>query len=96
MIDSPYPDGEHLLPPGSDPLFDVLQPGQRVADEDAKHASMARCIVCSFVVDADDVRLDHGDGRCICVRCYAAAVGASKPMPKELRTEIQRLLEEVA
>jgi hypothetical protein len=31
---------------------------------------MFRCIICRFEVTLDDVVLNKGDGRCVCLRCY--------------------------
>lgn len=72
-----------------------MKPGMPVSNEAALHAAAATCVVCHSPAEADDVALQHGDGRGVCIRCYHRHTDSTKPMPKELRRELQSILASV-
>ena len=49
---------------------------------------MFHCTLCHFDALLDDVVVACGEGRCICLRCYARETDTTKPMPKPLRREL--------
>lgn len=42
---------------------------------------MFTCIFCRFPIELDDVDLNHGDGRVICLACFKFQVGGSCKRP---------------
>jgi hypothetical protein len=56
---------------------------------------MATCIICHFATEMDDIVLSKGNGRCVCLRCFAQQTGSYLPMPKNLRHQLADALAEV-
>ncbi len=47
------------------------------------------CIFCKFAIDLDDVDLNHGDGRVVCIVCFRRVVdGLVKRPTKAYRQEL--------
>ncbi len=61
----------------------------------AVHISDAACMLCRFAVELDDIAVCGPHGRCICVRCYANALGTARPMPHALEWELRAVLRAV-
>ncbi len=59
------------------------------------HISDAACMLCRFAVELDDIAVCGPHGRCICVRCYANALGTALPMPHTLECELRAVLRAV-
>lgn len=55
---------------------------------------MFTCIFCRFPIELDDVDLNHGDGRVICLLCFEFQVGAAcKRLAKHYRQELVAVAE---
>ncbi|MFN8559777.1 MAG: hypothetical protein U0531_21330 [Dehalococcoidia bacterium] len=54
---------------------------------------MYTCVICRWDTEFDDVVLaPEGNGRCVCLRCYARETDTERPMPKDLRRDISAAL----
>ncbi len=54
---------------------------------------MFRCILCRFEVELDDVKLNHGNGAVVCLRCYTREVEADRAMAARYRRNVQRAID---
>jgi hypothetical protein len=55
---------------------------------------MTTCRICRFETELDDVAVQGGAGRCICLRCYGRETGSTRPMPKALQRQLAAALAE--
>jgi hypothetical protein len=53
---------------------------------------MRTCNICRYETELDDVALTRPGGQCICLRCYGRETGSARPMPKQLRRELDLFL----
>jgi hypothetical protein len=58
-----------------------------------QEGSMFVCIICHFEMELDDVAVDVGRGRGMCLRCYARETSTQLPMPSTLRQALHAMLE---
>ena len=49
---------------------------------------MLTCTICRFAMELDDVAVETGSGRGICLRCFGRETETARPMPKALRREL--------
>lgn len=49
---------------------------------------MFRCVLCAFDFTLDDVKLDHGDGRVVCLFCYSRQTDSVKRPTRNYRREL--------
>jgi hypothetical protein len=49
---------------------------------------MARCQICRFDTELDDVVLRFASGACLCLRCYDRETASHRPMPKALQRDL--------
>jgi hypothetical protein len=55
---------------------------------------MTTCRICRFETELDDVAVQGGAGRCICLRCYGRETGSARPMPRVLQRQLSAALAE--
>ena len=55
---------------------------------------MTTCSICRFETELDDVAVQGGAGRCICLRCYGRETGSARPMSKALQRQLSAALAE--
>lgn len=53
---------------------------------------MFRCMNCGWLTELDDADITTVTGKCICVRCYYTMIDRSRPMPAELRRDVEAAL----
>jgi hypothetical protein len=53
---------------------------------------MFTCRLCHFLTELDDVALDRGAARCICLLCYERHTQTLRPMPRRLRDGLITIL----
>jgi hypothetical protein len=58
-----------------------------------QEGSMFSCIMCHFAMELDDVAVDVGNGRGVCLRCYARETSTQLPMPSTLRRAVHAMLD---
>ena len=56
---------------------------------------MTTCIICRFDTELDDVAVAGGEGRCVCLRCFARETDSVRPMSKALRRAVISALAEL-
>ena len=53
---------------------------------------MFRCLICQFEAVLDDAIAITERGTCICLRCFARETGSERPVSRELRAAVERVL----
>jgi ribosomal protein L40E len=53
---------------------------------------MYRCAICHFEMELDDVAVEVGNGRGVCLHCYARETSTQRPMPSTLRQTLHVML----